>query len=40
MDMRMHNDAVELAPQIGGLLDRRALLEGAGVIASAWAWAP
>ena len=35
MDMRMHSDAVELAPQIGGLLDRRALLEGAGVIAGA-----
>jgi hypothetical protein len=35
MDMREHSEAAELAPPIGGLLDRRALLEGAGVIARA-----
>ena len=35
MDMRMHSEAAELAPPIGGLLDRRALLEGAGVVAGA-----
>jgi pimeloyl-ACP methyl ester carboxylesterase len=35
MDMRMHSEAAKLPPLIGGLLDRRALLEGAGVIAGA-----
>ena len=35
MDMRMHSEAAKLPPLIGELLDRRALLEGAGVIAGA-----